>query len=255
MSLGFTDPHRKPPGKIQAPQPGAMPSNWARKEAHMWFEQSLDRKAMRLMGLVHRPEQSIQFADQLVHFRRRLNHLFDVIFIGKEPPQDQATNLMQIAGNKGAECSNFVRWFEEIRHHDGHHASRGRGSDPAPAADGSLLIPCWRENGFEPSVPRAICACALAREDQVKWSIRLSEPAPGDADAAIAHVCLSPTAEPPRRTLPREGELCCLSKIEGGGATAERGTARLRHQPISAGRNPISTLPADSYCARNALLC
>jgi hypothetical protein len=33
------------------------------------------------------------------------------------------------------------------------------------------------------------------------------------------------------------------------------GHARLRHQPISAGRKPISTLPADSYCARNALLC
>ena len=54
-----------------------MPSNWARKEVHVWFEQSLDRKAMRLMGLVHRPEQLIQFADQLVHFRCLLNHPFD----------------------------------------------------------------------------------------------------------------------------------------------------------------------------------
>ena len=27
------------------------------------------------------------------------------------------------------------------------------------------------------------------------------------------------------------------------------------HQPMSIGRKPISTLPADSYCAGNAALC
>jgi hypothetical protein len=37
---------------------------------------------------------------------------------------------MEITGNKNAETPNFVRWFEKIRHHYGHHTSSGRGSDP-----------------------------------------------------------------------------------------------------------------------------
>jgi hypothetical protein len=43
----------------------------------MPLEQSLDRKAMPLMRLVCGTEHIVQFADQVVHFRRWLNHLFD----------------------------------------------------------------------------------------------------------------------------------------------------------------------------------
>jgi hypothetical protein len=36
---------------------------------------------------------------------------------------------MQITDNKGAEPSDFVGWFEEVGHHDRHHACRRRRSD------------------------------------------------------------------------------------------------------------------------------
>ena len=37
---------------------------------------------------------------------------------------------MQIADNKGAEPSDFVGGFEEVRHHDRHHACRDADRTP-----------------------------------------------------------------------------------------------------------------------------
>ena len=42
--------------------------------------------------------------------------------------QEEAAHLMQIAGNEGAEPSDFVSGFEEIGHHHRHHAGCGCGS-------------------------------------------------------------------------------------------------------------------------------
>jgi hypothetical protein len=65
---------------------------------------------------------------------------------------------MQIAGNKGAESSNFIRWFEKIRYHYGHHASGGRGSDPVGG------------NPPRPDIAEARCLAAerLSRRDRVQ---------------------------------------------------------------------------------------
>jgi hypothetical protein len=66
--------------------------------------------------------------------------------------------------------------------------------------------------------------------------------------------CLrSPTGEPltDAATGPR---LIGLSKIKVGGIEAERGADRLRHQPMSAGCNPISTLPAGRVLPEDFLL-
>lgn len=38
--------------------------------------------------------------------------------------QEQAAHLVQVADEKGAEPSDFLGWFEEIRHHDRHHVGR-----------------------------------------------------------------------------------------------------------------------------------
>src|SRR5271170_5928510 len=43
--------------------------------------------------------------------------------------QNQASHLTQIADNKGAEPSDFVSWFEEVRHHDRHHAGGRSGTN------------------------------------------------------------------------------------------------------------------------------
>jgi hypothetical protein len=39
--------------------------------------------------------------------------------------QEEVAHLMQIAGNEGAEPSDFVSGFEEIGHHHRHHAGGG----------------------------------------------------------------------------------------------------------------------------------
>ena len=129
------------------------------------------------------------------------------------------------------------------------HGALGAPVAPTRFAQDSLQ----EGNGFEPSVPRRNAHAPFARRpgEMVDPVIQAG---PGDADAAIAHVCEVRQGSRPGGCSCRKVTRC-LSKIEGGVVAAERGTARLRHQPISAGRNPISTLPADSYCARNALLC
>lgn len=48
-------------------------------------------------------------------------------FLIRAPPgvEDGAVDIMKVARDKGAQSSDFVGGFEEVRHHDRHHAGGG----------------------------------------------------------------------------------------------------------------------------------
>ena len=84
------------------------------------------------MGFIHGSEHVVQFTDQVVHFRRRLNHQFDRDTHAQQTEPTAKISLRTSCKSRATKVQSpqFHPLVEEIRHHDCHHASRGRGSDP-----------------------------------------------------------------------------------------------------------------------------
>src|SRR6266700_1448857 len=105
---------------------------------------------------------------------------------------------MQIRDNKGAETSDFVGWFEEVRHHNRHHTGGRSGTNAVVGIlQGQTQARCHAKplGCFQKWIGRRFPAFVVAVPDAYlkalheMWVIRWRSTVRWDEDVAMARGC------------------------------------------------------------------